>query len=421
MTESDAPDPFPPTPAAPPERVRIDGPPPRPRRDFLPALYLLGFLVLAGALFYLYRNPSMPAGAEQEAARADALQQQVAALTGRLDDLERRPAPAATPAPSADLGPLDARVSALEPQISALEPRMAALETKLAALEPKLSELEPKLSALEQRPEQPPPDFGPIIAQVSAGFAKQDAELSKQTAGLLDLAGQLDVVQRRAAELLSVQAAGLQDVAGRVDAAQKQDAELFSKQGASMQEAVNRLGALEGRVAATEKQGSSNAGRIDGIADRAQLVARTQVITAALEAGQPLGDIPGTPPALARFAHEAPPTEAGLRTSFNTAAEAAQHASQPAAMDSQPFAARLWTRAQQVVSVRHGDNVVVGDPINGVLARARQALESGDLSGAISALDGLSGPAAAAMADWIGQARALLEARTALSTMAARG
>ena len=453
MTEPDAPDPIPSTPAEPPERVRIEGPPPRQRRDFLPALYLLGFLVLAGALFYLYRNPSMPAGVEQEAARGDALQQQVAALTGRLDDLERRPAPMPAPAPSADLGPLEARVSALEPKTSSLEPRLAALEPGFAALEPKLSELEQKVSALEQRPGPPPPDFGPVIAQVDAGFSKQDAELSKQAAGLLDLAGQLDAVQRRAAELLSLQAAGLQDLASRVDATQrqdaeqfstqganmqetvsrlgtlegrvaateKQDAEQFSKQGTNVQEAVNRLGTLEGRVAATEKQGSSIAGRLDNIADRAQLVARTQVVTNALEAGQPLGDIPGSPPALARFAHEAPPTEGGLRQSFNTAAEAAQHASQPAAMDNQPFAARLWTRAQQVVSVRQGDNVVVGDPLNGVLARARQALEAGNVSGAVSALDGLSGPAAAAMADWVGQARALLEARAALSTMAARG
>ena len=418
MTETDAPDPIPSTPAGPPERVRIEGPPPRQRRDFLPALYLLGFLVLAGALFYLYRNPSTPAGVEQEAARGDALQQQVAALTGRLDDLERPP-PA--PAPSADLGPLEARIASLEPKISDLGSQLAALEPRLAALEPKLSELEPKISALEQRPGPSPPDFGPIIAQVSAGFAKQDAELSKQAAGLLDLAGQLDAVQRRAAELLSIQAAGLQDLAGQIDAAQKQDAEQSSKQGASLQELTNRFGALEGRVAATEKQGSSIAGRLDGIADRAQLVARTQVMTNALEAGQPLGDIPGAPPALARFAHEAPPTEGGLRLSFNTAAEAAQHASQPAAMDSQPFAARLWTRAQQVVSVRQGDNVVVGDPVNGVLARARQALEAGDLSGAVSALDGLSGPAAAAVADWIGQARALIDARAALATMAARG
>ena len=390
MTESDAPDPIPSIPPGPPERVRIEGPPPQQRRDFLPALYLLGFLVLAGALFYLYRNPSMPAGVEQDAARVDTLQQQVDALTGRLSDLERRPAPAPV-----NVGPLDARISALEPRIAALEPR-------LAALEPKLAELEPKLSALEQRPAPaapPPPDFGPITTRLDTGFSKQDAELSKQGA---DLSQQAAALSKQGDEL------------------SKQSVEL-SKQAASLQGLTDRLGSVEGRVAAVEKQDSAITGQLGGVAERAQRISRTQVAAAALDAGQKLGEIPGAPPALARFAYNAPPTEAGLRLSFNNAAEAAQNASQPGAMEGQPFASRLWTRAQQSLSVRQGDRVVLGDPVAGLLAHARQALEAGDLSGAVSTLDGLTGPAAAAMADWVSQARALLDARSALATMAARG
>ncbi len=414
MTEPDAPDPIPSAPAEPPERVRIDGPPPRQRRDFLPLLYLLGFVVLAGSLFYLYRNPSVPAGAEQEAARVDTLQQQVTALAGRLSELERQPAPA--PAASANVGPLDARIAALEPQVStlepriaALEPRIAALEPRLAALEPRLSELEPKLSALEQRPAPPappPPDFGPITTRLDTGFSKQDAELSRQGAALSKQAEELS----RQGAVLAKQDEGLS----------KQDAAL-SKQAASVQELADRLGTVEGRVAAVEKQGSAVAGQLGGVVERAQRISRTQVASVALEAGQTLGEIPGAPPALVRFAYNAPPTEAGLRLSFNTAAEAAQNASQPAIMDNQPFASRLWTRAQQSVSVRQGDRVLLGDPVAGLLGRARQALEAGDLAGAVSTLEGLTGPAAAAMADWLGQARSLLEARAALVSMAARG
>lgn len=182
-----------------------------------------------------------------------------------------------------------------------------------------------------------------------------------------------------------------------------------------------RLDALESRIAATEKQGSGIAGQIGGITEQAKRISRVQLATTALEAGQKLGDIPGAPPALAQFAHDAPPTEAGLRLSFNSAAEAAQRASQPAIMDNQPFASRLWTRAQQSVTVRQGDRVLLGDPVSGVLAHARQALDAGDLAGAVAVLNGLAGPAAAAMADWVGQARALLEARAALASMAARG
>ncbi len=445
MTEPDAPDPFPSIPAGPPERVRIEGPPPQPRRDLLPALYLLGFLVLAGALFYLYRNPSTPAGVEQEASRVDALQQQVTALTGRLNELEGRPALAAS------IGPLDARLSALEPKLAAVEPR---------------------LSAVEQRPAPvPQADFGPITAQLEAGVAKQDAALSKQGATLQDLGDRLGAIEGRAGTAEKQDAASFQELAGRlgavenqvaamqvqdvagfqaladrlgtvagqVAAMQKQDAASFQgladrlgtvegqvaamqKQGAaSSQGLTDRLGTVEGRVAAVEKQDSAIAGQLGGVAERAQRTSRTQVAAAALDAGQKLGEIPGAPPALARFAYNAPPTEAGLRLSFNAAAEAAQNASQPGAMEGQPFASRLWTRAQQSLSVRQGDRVVLGDPVAGVLAHARQALEAGDLSGAVSALDGLTGPASAAMADWVGQARALLDARSALATMAARG
>lgn len=445
MTEPDAPDPIPYASAQPPERVRIDGPPPRQRRDLLPLLYLLGFLVLAGSLFYLYRNPGVPAGVEQDAARVDTLQQQIAALTGRLGELEQRAAP------TASIGPLDARLSALEPRLAAVEPR---------------------LSAVEQRPAPvPQPDFGPITAQLEAGVSKQDAALSKQASTLQDLGDRLGAIEGRVATSEKQNAASLQGladrlgtvesqvaatqvqavagfqvltdrlgtVAGQVAAMQTQAAASVQgltdrlgtvegqvaaaeKQGsASVQGLTDRLGTVEGRVAAVEKQGSAMAGQLGGVSERAQRTSRTQVATAALEAGQKLGEIPGAPPALARFAYNAPPTEAGLRLSFNAAAEAAQGASQPGAMEGQPFAARLWSRAQQSVSVRQGDRVVLGDPVAGLLARARQALEAGDLAGAVSTLDGLTGPAAAAMADWVGQARALLDARAALATMAAHG
>ena len=440
MTEPDAPDPIPSMPPGPPERVRIEGPPPQPRRDFLPALYLLGFLVLAGALFYLYRNPSTPAGVEQQTARVDTLQQQLDALSGRLSGLEGRPAPA----PAASIGPLDARISALEPRLSAVEQRPAPV---------------------------PQPDFGPITAQLEANVSKQDAALSKQGSSLQDLADRLGALEGRGATAEKQDASNfqaladrlgavegqiaamqVQDVAGfqgltnrlgtvegQVAAMQEQDAAslqgltdrlgtvegqvaaMQKQDAASLQELTGRLGMVEGRVAAVEKQDSAIAGQLGGVAERAQRISRTQIAAAALEAGQKLGEIPGAPPALARFAFNAPPTEAGLRLSFSTAAEAAQNASQPGAMEGQPFASRLWTRAQQSLSVRQGDRVVLGDPVAGLLAHARQALEAGDLSGAVSTLDGLTGPAAAAMADWIGQARALLDARSALATMAARG
>ena len=65
--------------------------------------------------------------------------------------------------------------------------------------------------------------------------------------------------------------------------------------------------------------------------------------------------------------------------------------------------------------------MLVGDPAAGVLERARTALDAGDLAGAVAAVDSLNGAAAQAMAGWLAQARALLDARAALAEWAAHG
>lgn len=381
MTEPGAPDPIDPFKTGPvesrltetgaPERVRVEGPPPRKRFDALPLLYLLGFLVLAGSLFYLYRNPSTPPGVEQAAARVDTLQEQIQSLTDHLAQVEQRPAPA--PPPS--LAPLEARI--------------ATLERRPAPAAPAAQDLGPITARLDSASEKQSADMQGLTARLDDAIAKQASELAKQSNDVKGLTTRLD--------------------------------DALAKQSNDVKGLTARLDTVEGRLAALEKQDSGLSGQIAGITERAQRISRIQAAAAALEAGQRLGDIPGAPPALAQFAHDAPPTEAGLRLSFNSAAEAAQRASQPAIMDDQPFASRLWTRAQQAVTVRQGDRVLLGDPVSGVLAHARQALDAGDLAGAISALNGLAGPAAAAMSGWVGQARALLEARAALATMAARG
>ena len=80
---------------------------------------------------------------------------------------------------------------------------------------------------------------------------------------------------------------------------------------------------------------------------------------------------------------------------------------------------RLWAQAQDLVTIREGDHVLVGDPAAGVLDRARVALDAGDLAGAVTTVGSLTGPAADAMAGWLAQARSLLDARAALSDWAA--
>ncbi len=406
MTDPDAPDPINPNEAVVPERVRIDESPQRKRTDFLPLLYLLGFLVLAGSLFYLWQNPSLPAGAQQDAARVDTLQDQLQSVTNRLTQLEQRP----TPVPPPSLGPLEARIATLERR-----PTATATPTDLGPLTARLDSASSKQTA----------DLQSVTTRLDAIDGRLGAAEKQQASDLPGINTRLDAIDGRLAAAEKQQASDMQGVATRLDgtdtrlaAAEKQQASGLQSVSAQLD---GRLNTMESRLAAVEKQGGGIAGEINGITERQQRGSRIQAAAAALEAGQKLGEIPGAPPALAQFAHDVPPTEAGLRLSFSQAAEAAQRASQPAIMDNQPFASRLWTRAQQAVTVRQGDRVLLGDPVSGVLAHARQALDAGDLAGALAALKGLGGPAAAAMADWVGQAQALLDARAALTSMAARG
>ncbi len=396
-------------PNTPPERARIEPASASRRRDGLPLLYIIGFVVLAAAVFYVYRNPTRPREAAQEAARVDALtqeavarQQQYEILTKRLVALESKQAPA-----PANLAPLEAKVAALENRPPPSPPAdLGPLTSRLDAIEKKQAEM---AQALDQARQQAQASVGPVKSELDA-LKTQQAELAKR----LDQAGQqadsnLAPVKSQLAALETKQSDMAGDTSGKLDQVTQRIGALGSQ-----------VGKLGNRLDAAEAQSKETGSALASLKGQAQQVGQLQAANVALNAGQPLGEIDGAPPALAQFAHSAPPTESGLRLSFETAAEAARHASQPALTDNQNFVDRMWTRAQQSVTIRQGDNVVVGDPISGYLASARQKLDAGDLSGAVKALDGLAGPARAAMSGWIDQAQSLLNARAAIAKMAAR-
>jgi hypothetical protein len=342
MIEPDAPQAADPAPEA-PEQSPLRAPPPQPARDpLLPWLCGLGFLVLAGAIGFVWWSsqqfhPQAPADLQ--------------ALEDRVARLEQRP-----PAGSVDLGPLTARITALEQRAT-----------------PDLGPLAARVAALEKQ--------GPLEARVAA--------LEKQVAGNGQFAARLDALS------------------GRVDA-------LSGSARSADSDLGRRLDADEARLAALEHA----AAQMTAMAEQASLRTRIQVAEAALAAGQPLGNLPNAPQAVARFATAKPPTEASLRLAFPQAESAALAASRPDTGD-KPFLARIMVHAEDLVTVRQGDRVLLGDPAAGVLARARTALDAGDLARAVAAVSSLSGPTAAAMATWLADAKALLQARAGLSDMAA--
>lgn len=358
--------------AAPAEEAHEALPPIKPARDSVPLLYAAGFVILAIAMLYVWRNPMLPPG---PTATEAALDQRLATLEGQVNRLEQHPAPSPP-----NLAPLIARIDALErravPDVSALQARVTALEERPVS---DLAPLQSRLDALEARPV---PDLGAIQSRLTA--LEQRPAVDPQVTARMDA------------------------IAGRLDA-------LSARSQAAETGLIRRMDADDARIAKLEE----GASRVASVADRAARLARLQAAEAALASGQPVGELPGAPAALARYATAKPPTEAALRLAFPAAEQAARAASRPET-EGKPFLDRVWNRTQELVTVRQGDQVLVGDPSAGVLARARTALDAGDLAGAVTAVGGLSGEPAQAMAGWLANARALLEARAALADMAAR-
>jgi hypothetical protein len=308
-------------------------------------------------------NPAEIAGLHTD---VEDLRKQVAALKQ-----ERAAAP-----PGQDIAGLRADLQALQQQVAALQQErpssapgadIAGLRSEVQALQRRLAALPPDRAA----PTSPPVDLGPLEARVAA-------------------------LERRP----------LPDTASLGDKLNQVAAAAEASEGAT----EKRVAALEQRLARTEQQ----AGRLAGVAAQAQRLEQAQT---ALQNGQPLGDMPGAPPELARFAEARPPTEAALRLAFPGAAEAALRATRPAP-ENRSLGARIWLRMRSLVTVKQGDKVLVGIPAAEVIAKAEARLEAGDLAGAVAALDALDPAAAAALAGWRSQAEALLAARAALARMA---
>lgn len=185
--------------------------------------------------------------------------------------------------------------------------------------------------------------------------------------------------------------------------------------------------ALAAQLDAVQAQAASDHGTLSVLqanaADLGTLTKQMTLLNAlgtarlALDAGQPLGQIPGAPDALAQFADTAPPTEAQLRESFAPAAKAAEEASL-SGNGKAGFWAGVRLRLEGMMTISSGSRVVFGPPAAAALNTAQAALENGDLAGAVAALQDLGPGAKQAMGGWLGQAQALLAARAALVAMA---
>ena len=252
----------------------------------------------------------------------------------------------------------------------------------------------------------------PSVSASSAPAAIDDNRLIALATDLAQLRARVETLEHRTP--LAVPAASSSDpgsdlmttaLSARMDALATQ----FASQASQLRADEFRLESATAQIAT-----------LSAATDRASRTARIQAAGAALAAGLPLGDLPGASPALARFRIDPPPTETQLRLTFPAAAAAATAASRPDTAQL-GFWPALRLRMQSLITIRRGDTLIVGSGQIAAIDRARTALELGDLAGCVALLDTLTGPAATAVAPWLGRARALLDARAALVHLAGQG
>jgi hypothetical protein len=181
---------------------------------------------------------------------------------------------------------------------------------------------------------------------------------------------------------------------------------------------------LTAEVAALQTQIATDHATITTLAanstDLTKLTAKIQSLNQlagarmALDSGQPLGNIPNAPPALAAFATTPPPTMAQLLLTYPAAAEAADAASTEKATKNS-FWSRVAARLESLVTISNGDHVLIGAPAAAITAQAQTQLDAGDLAGAVATLtENLSTTTQEAMSGWLAQAQSLLAARAAI-------
>ena len=275
---------------------------------------------------------------------------------------------------------------------------------QLAALQDRLNEADARVGKLEALP---PPDLTPLQRSV--------AELGSKVTALANKPPPQATLDDASRQQLAA-------VSGRIDSVTARQDQLGTAEQADVAKLNDQISALTAKIAAVGAQADAStkaSSAVTALSAKATRTAQLQAAAAALAAGRPLGNIPDAPAALAKFATQAPPTEASLRLSFDSAAQAARQAGQPISQ-TVPFFARMWQRAESSVTVKAGNTLVVGDALADTLQRARGLLDAGDLAGAVSALGALSGPAAQAVAPWREQAQSLLDARAALISAADR-
>ena len=361
----------------PPPDDAPQNPPPRPAPilsgwrgavaiGFATALIVFGLLVITGPFWAPAISPLFSAAnaPSADAPLADRLALLEAALRDNQQKIDQTVAAAQKAAADsvASVRQLDRRIGAIENRAAASPNELAELRQQLQALENRpaaaagdIAELRQQVKALEAKPAAAPPELTEIRQQVQ-----------QLTAANADLGNRVAALEK--GEQAQSAAGDPTDTTLLLAVLQIREAIETARPFAAEYDALAALAKARPDIAAAAAPLAEPAK--SGVASRAVLIERLRVLRGAIATSQPA----------------------------------------PADRD---WATRAWGQLRGLVTIRRVDGVGQSAAEAGVSA-AERALAAGDLPGAVTALDGLTGSAAEAARPWLQMASQRLAAEEAL-------
>ena len=320
--------------------------------------------------------------------------------------------------PQPDIAALEARIAKLEtaPPASGDGEALAQLKAQVEALETGVNETSPKLADLADRvgqletslkaTSQSASDGGSVAS--AAAIAQQIAEAEQRLdAKLADAlaanASSLQEMQSAIAEL-KAKIGALAELGTGDGAATGPALAALTERLAKLEAALPELAAAIGK----ENNGAKSAAAAIAFANLRAAVSDGRPYAAELDTISALVPSVGDLGVLPAYAEKGIPTVPDLARSFVVAKEGAQVATAPASSGS--LVDTLMASAQSLVTIKRIDEPTTGQGPGAALARAKAALDKGDLAAAVKEVETLDGASREAFAAWLGQAHARLSA-----------
>jgi hypothetical protein len=325
----------------------------------------------------------------------------------------------------AELAGIETRLQSVQSDIAALRDvggRVDALRTRVAGIEKQLegapdvsgqiAPLEERVTALEGR-------IDSARAELTAAIQDSAGRLNERIAALEavrdQLSGNVEDAEKRAQEIAAREEARAQ----RLDALREENSSLKS----AVEALTQRLAAVEQAAsqARAPMAGRENAfalavGQLRGVLATGDPFARDLAAVAAVASDD--AEVQAALDAIRPFAETGVPTRAALVTRFTPVADKVVSAGN--LPESESWWDTTVNRLSRVVNFRKVGEPETGDTARAIASRAEALLAKGDVAGAVTEVEGLTGDAADAATAWLADARARVAADRAAATLARR-